>query len=87
MPVERSTKRLLHRHLASIFLTIEASPLCKLWQARCVATMLDEQAVSTCIFGPLRSKNHPSLLANSAGDVPVVICVGASSGTLTVIFR
>lgn len=85
MPWKRSAKGFLDEFLVGFSLTMDASRLCKLWQARCVATILEEQAVSTCIFGPLKSKYQPSLLANRAGDVPLDTCVGASSGALTTI--
>lgn len=32
------------------------SPSLRLWQAKCIATMLDEHAVSEVKLGPLRSK-------------------------------
>ena len=36
------------------------SPLARLWQARCTATSDDEQAVSTVMLGPSRSRKYDS---------------------------
>lgn len=48
-----------------------------------MATMLEEQAVFISTLGPLKSKYQLNLLASIAELIPVVIVVGASSGSLT----
>jgi hypothetical protein len=55
--------------------TMLLCPLLKLWHARSTVIILDEQAVLTCILGPLRSKYQLSLFAWILGLVAVdTIC-------------
>lgn len=55
--------------------TIELCPLRKLWHARSTVIILDEQAVLTCMLGPLRSKYQLSRFAWMLGLVAVdTIC-------------
>ena len=62
--------------------TIELCPRCRLEQARSIPIMLPEQAVLSCILGPVKSKYQLSLLANIAGWMLVEKVPGASSGSL-----
>lgn len=55
------------------------------WQARSIATMLEEHAVFSCMLGPFRSKYQLSLLAKIETEAPVAVFAGASSGSLEII--
>ena len=58
------------------------SPKRILWQARCIAYELLEQAASTEMLGPFRSKKYDKRFANMQEEVPVAVyfvVVGKSS--------
>jgi hypothetical protein len=51
--------------------TESVSPHLMLWQARCIAVIEDEHAVSMVMLGPLRLKNHEIRFARIEPPVPV----------------
>lgn len=65
--------------------TIELCPLLRLWHARSIVIILEEQAVLTCMLGPLRSKYQLSRFAWILGLVEVANIFAAVSGSLAVI--
>lgn len=67
--------------------TIELCPRCRLEQARSMAIMLPEQAVLSCILGPVKLKYQLSRLANMVGWVLMEKVLGPSSGSLERSFK
>ncbi len=58
------------------------SPWRRLWQARCMATSEDEQAVSMDRLGPRRSSTYERRLASTLCSVPVSVRASMASGSL-----
>lgn len=54
-------------------IAVVASPVCRLWQAKCNATRLPEHAVSTVTLGPFKSKKYDSRFAVIARDCPAFV--------------
>lgn len=63
----------LNIRLTPAAIAVDASPVCRLWHAKCSATRLPEQAVSIVILGPFKSKKYDNLFAAIARDWPAFV--------------